>query len=260
MSVTQLTLAHQWQSLTHALNAALASTWGGTEKLPHCPACTQAAAEAQTKGDGSVVLASHVLGVEVAKVKHPTTGCPLQHLRVWAISWLAQTWLPPLQRQLDDITQARDTHRCKQTGACCELGSSPYPWETLQAMAQAGDTFAQQFTSVFLPYPSLATVQAKHPHAVAEITARHGEGNVHFYYCAYLQSTKACGLWGSPQRPALCASYPETPQVYVAKHCAWRTWQETHLPLTNELLVSFALVSQLAQRLEASTQQPAPLP
>jgi hypothetical protein len=121
-------------------------------------------------------------------------------------------------------------------------------------MAKAGDAFAQEFTSVFLPYPSVATVQAKHPEAVAEIEARHGQGNVHFYFCPYLQSNKACGLWGSPQRPVLCASYPETPQVYVAKHCAWRNWQETYLPLANELLVNFALTQQLAERLHVSSQ------
>jgi len=240
-----------WQAMLTQLNAALVAQLGaGTTQL--CPACSQASAKVQ--GQVGVVLASHVVGVPVAEVPHTGGVCPLQPARAWTLSWLTQHWLPPLLVQLEAITQQRDAIACQQTGACCQLGSSPYNWPTLQAMAQAGDTFASEFTRVFLPYPSVDAVKAKHPQAVAEIEERHTGQAVHFYYCAYLQPNNKCGLWGNPLRPKLCASYPETPHVYVAKHCAWRSWQQTYEPTANTLLLSITLAEQLAQRLQASLE------
>jgi Fe-S-cluster containining protein len=144
-------------------------------------------------------------------------------------------------RQMDQIEQYRQRISCHMCGQCCRLASSEDDYATLKAKAAAGDSFAQEFTSIFLPYASREAARQRDAKGVADVLAFAEDQNqdsgkpgaaerIHFYYCPYLQEDNRCGVYGTDKRPSICSTYPETPLGYIAKACAWTPWQEdTHL-------------------------------
>jgi len=66
--------------------------------------------------------------------------------------------------------------------------------------------------------------------ALAEASEEtNGEEKVFFYHCPYLGEDNRCTVYGTPKRPAICSSYPDTPLTFIAKNCAWKPWKdETH--------------------------------
>lgn len=186
-------------------------------------------------------------------------------LRPWreaALQWVETQVGPQLVASIRQFQQERDGVKCHHNGACCRLGSSPYSWQQLCDRAAQGDTFAQQFTQVFLPYPSPEAARQRFPEAVAELlqfaTDRRANGDttqVYFYHCPYIQADNRCGLYGTDKRPAICSSYPETPLVYVERHCAWRPWHDRWEEATLLTHASVALCEFYQQQLQQALQQ-----
>jgi Fe-S-cluster containining protein len=160
----------------------------------------------------------------------------LTSLQQEALIQLEETLGKELLQTLESIQALRNQIQCQQTGDCCRLASSEFSWEELLSKAASGDSFARQFTSVFLPYASEAVVRQRYPEVVAEVlayaqpTSENGRSSfdVYFYHCPHVTEDNLCGLWGNAKRPSLCATYPETPLTFTHKRCAWRPWQKNH--------------------------------
>src|SRR5262249_51157171 len=108
--------------------------------------------------------------------------------------------------------------------------------------------FSQQFTSIFLPYASRQAAREKEPEGVAAVLAHIGDQDggsgererVYFYHCPYIGEDNRCTVYGTDQRPAICANYPETPLGFVSNACAWKPWQEETHP---ETLLAHAMLN-----------------
>lgn len=136
--------------------------------------------------------------------------------------------------QLKIIQQDHKTVNCHQCGVCCRLASHEDDYQTLLNKAEAGDTFAQEFTSVMLPYKNEAAAREAFPELVDEVKKTAGNRETYFYHCPYIQQDNKCGLWqnptpGLPRRPTMCATYPETPLTWQQPNCAWGDWKAKHL-------------------------------
>jgi len=127
--------------------------------------------------------------------------------------------------QLRAIEAAKQTVQCHQCGVCCRFASSEFSYDELVAKAQAGDSFATQFTSIFLPYASIEAAREKFPAMVADVL-NHTDDAVYFYHCPYVGEDNRCTLWGKPKRPPLCQNYPDTPLTFIYKNCAWKPWKD----------------------------------
>ncbi|WP_303674092.1 YkgJ family cysteine cluster protein [Vampirovibrio chlorellavorus] len=159
-----------------------------------------------------------------------------------------------LQR-LQQISAYREQFACHLCGACCRLASQDADYATLRQRAEAGDDFARQFTSVFLPYASRAAAREKAPELVAAVLAEtveepEGAERVFFYHCPYVGEDNRCTVYGTEKRPGICQSYPETPLVFIQSQCAWQPWkQETH-PQTLMAHALLQVSESLRQRLQ----------
>lgn len=159
--------------------------------------------------------------------------------------------------KLQRIEAYKNTFQCHMCGACCRMASTDAPYEEMLTRAASGDDFARQFTSVFLPYASREKAREKAPDIVAAVLAEStletdGEERIFFYHCPYVGEDNRCTVYGTGKRPAMCASYPETPLSFVAGQCAWKSWKdETHADtlLAHGLL---AFCTDLAQKLRAA--------
>ncbi len=190
---------------------------------------------------------------EAIQAQH--SGCGYTQWQKEALRVLETDLGAEILQRLQQISAYRDQFACHLCGACCRLASQDADYATLRQRAEAGDDFARQFTSVFLPYASREAARQKAPDLVAAVLAEtveepEGAERVFFYHCPYVGEDHRCTVYGTEKRPGICQSYPETPLVFIQSQCAWQPWkQETH-PQT---LMAHALLhvsEQLRQRLQ----------
>jgi len=144
--------------------------------------------------------------------------------------------------QLAGIEAERNAIACHQCGVCCRLASQDDDYDTLLAKAKDGDTFAQEFTRVFLPYESRQHAEEHFPELVAALQAEVGEERpLHFYHCPYVGQDNRCTLYGTAKRPAFCGTYPETPLSAIQPNCAWKPWQGEQHAVTLQCHATLAL-------------------
>ncbi len=159
--------------------------------------------------------------------------------------------------RLEGIEAYKNTFSCHMCGMCCRLASSERSYPELLAHAEAGDDFARQFTSVFLPYASREVAQAKAPDVVAAVlseAASESENDpterVFFYHCPYIGEDNRCTIYGTDKRPDICAQYPETPLSFVYEKCAWKPWKDETHPDTLMAHALLTLATDTANRLK----------
>lgn len=163
--------------------------------------------------------------------------------------------------KLQQIESYKNTFSCHMCGACCRMASTDAPYEEMRRRAEAGDDFARQFISVFLPYESRQKAREKAPDIVEAVLAEagleaDGDERIFFYHCPYVGEDNRCTVFGTEKRPAICGSYPETPLSFVYKKCAWKPWKDqTH---TDTLLAHglLAFCTDLSQKLRVALDEP----
>lgn len=155
-----------------------------------------------------------------------------------AVSFLETTVGKRIVDDLTDIEAERDSQTCHQCGVCCRFASSEFSFDELTQKAKAGDEFAKQFTSIFLPYVSTDAAHQKFPDIVDaildEVRAQSGSDSdnevdtapVYFYHCPYVGEDNKCTIYGTPKRPAICSQYPSTPLTFIYEKCAWKPWKD----------------------------------
>lgn len=168
-------------------------------------------------------------------------------------------------RRMEAIEAYKNTFNCHMCGMCCRMASTDAPYTEMQRRAEAGDEFARQFTSIFLPYASREDARQRAPEVVDAVLAEAGEEGpgeerIFFYHCPYIGEDNRCTLYGTEKRPAICGRYPETPLSFMYERCAWKPWKdETHTDmLTAHALL--ALCSHWSETLRNSIAATASLP
>lgn len=166
---------------------------------------------------------------------------------------LTETLAKPVAQSLKQIEANKQQSECGQCGVCCRLASTEHDVATLQAMADAGDEFAKQFVSVMLPYENTDKARQRFPDLVVSVEKSTPEGQpIHFYHCPYVQENHKCGLWGSPKRPAMCATYPDTPLVWMQPDCGWADWKSESLTTTLQAHATLAVLDVLLSTLPST--------
>jgi Fe-S-cluster containining protein len=188
-------------------------------------------------------------------------GCAYTAWQQTALQFIETEAAQTILDRLKAIETYKNTFSCHMCGMCCRMASHDAPYEVLRQRAEAGDEFARQFTSIFLPYASREAARQKAPEVVEAVlaeagTEKPGEETIFFYHCPYLSEDNRCSVYGTDKRPAICASYPETPLSFVYEKCAWHPWkEETHLD-TLAAHALLALCSQYSEKLRASLKLP----
>ncbi|MCA9797987.1 MAG: YkgJ family cysteine cluster protein [Cyanobacteria bacterium HKST-UBA06] len=166
---------------------------------------------------------------DITRPTHP--GCGYRPWQEAVKAYLIQDVGFKINHQLAAIVDQRNVQgQCHMCGVCCKLASSEFSFETLKQKAQAGDEFARQFTSIFVPYESIDDVQAEFPDLVADMLSQTELKDVHFYHCPYLGQDNRCTIYNDPRRPKICDEYPQTPLTLMYKNCGYQPWRTAQLP------------------------------
>lgn len=167
-------------------------------------------------------------------------GCDYRTWQQESIHLLEDRIARQILDKLNKIQAYKDSFKCHMCGVCCRMASSEFTYDQLQTKAANGDSFARQFTSIFLPYASQAAAREKFPEIVDSVLLQvEDPDSVSFYHCPYVGEDNSCTIYGDPRRPDICASYPDTPLTFIYNKCAWKPWKdETH----DEALQAHALI------------------
>lgn len=185
-------------------------------------------------------------------------GCPFREWQKEVILNLEQVVGKRIVETLEEIQRARAIKgKCLMCGACCSLSSSEFDYETLLQKAQDGDSFAQQFTSVFQPYESHEAAYAKFPELVKQMLEQ-ADGDVHFYHCPHLSNENRCTIYQDPRRPPICSDYPEMPLVLMHRGCGYQSWKEEALPDALLAHASLELCQYYVHRIYDALKNPLP--
>lgn len=237
----------QYRQLFSEGRQKLEAQLSGMREKYHCDGC---AVDKTAIGEDSAKPAPFDTWLEK---RHP--GCGYRPWQAEALNYIENVAGREILLSLQRIEAYKNTFNCHMCGMCCRMASSEHTYEELRARAAAGDEFARQFTSIFLPYSSREAARSKAPEVVDAVLAEAGETpgepeKVYFYHCPYLGEDNRCSIFGTDKRPAICASYPETPLSFVYEKCAWRPWKdETHTD-TMAAHAMLALCTNWAERLQ----------
>lgn len=226
------TIKHLYRKLFEAAHTQILDRFDATKNMYQCPTC-------QTPPQ------------TVDVVLHE--GCGYKDWQKATILMLERDLGKDVLDRVEAIKAQKEVlGHCGQCAACCRLASSEFDWDTLQQKAAQGDDFAEQFTRVFLPYPSVEAAQERFPVLVAQILASTEAGSVHFYHCPYVGDDNRCTIYTDPKRPDLCDQYPATPLTWMYPQCEYQPWRKALLPETLETQATLEIAQFYADKILAA--------
>jgi Fe-S-cluster containining protein len=188
---------------------------------------------------------------DLATVFHE--DCPYRTWQQASLACLEQEVGGEVLARLNLIQSYKQRYSCHMCGVCCRFASSEFSYAQLETKAAAGDAFATQFTSIFLPYASQEAARQKFPEIVDSVLAQADDPDtVYFYHCPYVGEDNRCTIYGTDKRPAICGSYPDTPLTFIYKRCAWRPWKDETHPDALWAHATLSLSGELADRIKAA--------
>lgn len=122
-----------------------------------------------------------------------------------------------------EILNYRKEFQCNRCGACCKLACSEFSPEELKEKAQNGDNFAQQFTSVFIPYEKEEDAQKIYPEYFELLKNNVPDEDVYFYHCPKINDKNECCDYEN--RPQICKDFPDNPISFLPKTCGYKKWK-----------------------------------
>lgn len=122
------------------------------------------------------------------------------------------------------ILEYRGFFSCAGCAACCKLACSEFSPEELKQKAKSGDGFAQQFTSVFLPYENESDAQNIYPEYFELLKNKTPDEKVYFYHCPKVTEDNRCPDYEN--RPQICKDFPDNPITFLPKTCGFNKWKE----------------------------------
>ena len=133
-----------------------------------------------------------------------------------------------IYRKLNEILAYRTQFSCSGCATCCNLACSQFSPEELAQKAAAGDNFASQFMSIFIPYKSKEEAKKVYPEYI-ELLEENGENQVYFYHCPKLTADKRCSDYEN--RPQICRDFPDNPLSLLPKSCGYKAWKDEIEPI-----------------------------
>ena len=124
------------------------------------------------------------------------------------------------------VLDYRKEFSCKGCATCCNLACSEFSYEELKEKAENGDNFAQQFTSIFVPYNSREEAERVYPEYLEMLKDK---GDVYFYHCPKLTECKRCSDYEN--RPDICRHFPDNPLDILPKSCGYYPWRKEVEPV-----------------------------
>ena len=79
-------------------------------------------------------------------------NCKYRDWQLQVLTFLAGDYRQKLRIVHKNILAKKDKYSCNKCGACCKLAVSEFSYKELKQKAIRGDKFAQEFTSVFVPF------------------------------------------------------------------------------------------------------------
>ncbi len=131
-------------------------------------------------------------------------------------------------RKLQEILAYREMFSCSGCATCCRLACSEFSPEELRQKAENGDKFAQQFTSVFVPYETIEEARAIYPEYLELLNEKIDEP-VYFYHCPKVTDDNRCSDYEN--RPQICRDFPDNPLAVLPIKCGFRAWKDEINPL-----------------------------
>lgn len=125
-----------------------------------------------------------------------------------------------------EVLAYRKEFHCKGCATCCNLACSEFSPEELKQKAQNGDSFAKQFTSIFVPYKSAEDAKKVYPEYIKMLE---GKGDVYFYHCPKLTECKRCSDYEN--RPQICRTFPDNPLDILPESCGYYPWKQEVEPV-----------------------------
>lgn len=137
-----------------------------------------------------------------------------------------------------------DFPACGMCGQCCICVTPSTPTKELIKKAEAGDQFAIDFLSIFVPFESIEEAKKVNINNVERSLAICEKPNskvkkeeLVFYRCKHLLDNNLCS--NHENRPELCRSFPDSPFLVVPKGCVYENWvaecREKYKALKEEL-------------------------
>lgn len=123
------------------------------------------------------------------------------------------------------ILAYRKNFSCAGCATCCKLACSEFSPQALTEKAAAGDNFATQFTSIFVPYATKDEARKVYPEYFVLIDEKLGENEeIYFYHCPKLGADNRCTDYEN--RPQICRDFPDNPLSLLPRACGWARWKD----------------------------------
>jgi len=146
-----------------------------------------------------------------------------------------------------EIIDYRNNFKCNGCAVCCNLACSEYSYDELKKRAKNGDDFAQQFTSIFIPYNSKDEAQKVYPEYIKMLDDML-ENNVYFYHCPKLTKDKKCCDYEN--RPKICRVFPDNPLDILPESCGFYKWRQEVEPVAMMLHAMVEIIDFYKSKLE----------
>ena len=122
------------------------------------------------------------------------------------------------------ILEYRKNYGCTGCATCCKLACSEFSYEELKYKASKGDNFAQQFTSIFIPYENNEIARLVYPEYFRLLAEKLDGEDVYFYHCPKLTDQNRCCDYEN--RPQICRDFPDNPLSLLPSACGYLGWKE----------------------------------
>lgn len=123
-----------------------------------------------------------------------------------------------------NILEKRKKYSCQSCAACCKLACSEFSYGELKQKADLGDNFAQQFTSIFMPYKNDAYAQKIYPEYFELLKEKAAGEKVYFYHCPRVTKDNKCSDYEN--RPQICKDFPDNPIGFLPESCGYSQWKK----------------------------------
>lgn len=143
---------------------------------------------------------------------------------------------------------------CNQCGKCCRSATTFYPYKKLLEFCETGEKEAQDFLSIFDPYPNIEEARKVVPDQVEQVirvVKQRPDMNVEditFYHCKYINEKNLCTFY--ERRPRCCRDAPRHGWSTMPPGCGFEAWQfemrEKQKKIVREIKQSLYTMEQLS--------------
>lgn len=149
---------------------------------------------------------------------------------------------------------------CGKCGLCCLCATPSVSYKKLLEKAAAGDKFARDFFSIFVPYKNLDEARKMSEYIVNKTIKSCEDGtndipvdDLVFYHCRYYNFEKKCTIYET--RPELCRIFPGSPFTILHEECAYYNWSQQCKKAYNNLKDQIKELKENKKELENMKEQ-----